>query len=93
MLNFKNVRHTVTTAHNGMALNYTTTYINSNYRIKVFGINEQGRKINTLVGVSGLINLIGIELTNKLFARRERCMDDACYCKLRRGLKITFYVK
>lgn len=76
-----------------MALNYTTTYINANYRIKVFGINEQGRKINTLVGVSGLINLIGIELTNKLFARRERCMDDACYCKLRRGLKITFYVK
>lgn len=76
-----------------MTLNYTTTYINANYRIKVFGINEQGRKINTLVGVSGLINLIGIELTNKLFARRERCMDDACYCKLRRELKVTFYVK
>lgn len=76
-----------------MALNYTTTYINANYRIKVFGINEDERKINTLVGVSGLVNLIGVDLANKLLARREKCMDDACVCKLRRGLKVTFYVK
>lgn len=76
-----------------MALNYTTTYINANYRIKVFGINENERKINTLVGVSGLVNLIGVDLANKLLARREKCMDDACVCKLRRGLKVTFYVK
>ena len=76
-----------------MALNYTTTYINANSRIKVFGINENERKINTLVGVSGLVNLIGVDLANKLLARREKCMDDACVCKLRRGLKVTFYVK
>ena len=76
-----------------MALNYTTREINANYRIKVFGVNENGKKINTLVGVSGLLNLIGIELANKLLARREKCMDDACVCKLRRGLKVTFYVK
>lgn len=47
------------------ALNYSTRYINRNYRIKVAGLNEQG----------------------------ERSMDDACPCKLRRGLKITFYNK
>ena len=76
-----------------MTLNYTTREINANYRIKVFGMNENGKKINTLVGVSGLLNLIGIELTNKLLARREKCMYDACVCKLRRGLKVTFYVK
>ena len=56
-------------------------------------MNAEGKKINTLVGVSGLLNLIGTELANKLMARRERCMDDACVCKLRRGLKVTFYVK
>lgn len=74
-------------------MNYTTTYINANYRIKVFGMNAEGKKINTLVGVSGLLNLIGTELANKLMDRREKCMDDACVCKLRRGLKVTFYVK
>lgn len=76
-----------------MTLNYTTQEINMNYRIKVFGVNNEGKKINMLVGVSGLLNLVGLELANKLLDRRERCMDDACVCKLRRGLKVTFYVK
>lgn len=75
-------------------LNYETSYINANYRMKVFGVNEEnGKKINKLVGVSGLLNLIGVELFNKFMERREKCMDDACICKLRRGLKVTFYVK
>ena len=77
---------------NAMDLNYETSYINANYRIKVFGMNE-GKKINKLVGVSGLLNLIGVELFNKFMERAENCMDDACICKLRRGLKVTFYVK
>lgn len=75
------------------ALNYTTNYINSNYRLKVFGIDNNGKKINKLVGVSGLLELIGVELANKFLARREKCMDDVCVCKLRRGLQISFYVK
>lgn len=41
-------------------LNYTTKEINTNFRIKVNGIVD-GKKINTLVGVSGLIKLIGVE--------------------------------
>ena len=73
-------------------LNYTTTHINANYRIKVFGIVD-GKKINTLVGVSGMLRLIGVEFANKFLAKAERSMDDACICKLRRGIKITFYVK
>lgn len=91
-LNFQNGRQPIS-GNKDMTLNYTTREINANYRIKVFGMNENGKKINTLVGVSGLLNLIGTELTNKLLARREKCMDDACVCKLRRGLKVTFYVK
>lgn len=75
-------------------LNYTTREINMNYRIKVFGVNEEnGKKLNTLVGVSGLLKLIGAEMFNKMMARREKCMDDVCVCKLRRGLKVSFYVK
>jgi hypothetical protein len=65
-----------------------------NYRIKVFGVNEEGgKKLNTLVGVSGLLKLIGADNFNKMMARREKCMDDVCVCKLRRGLKVSFYVK
>ena len=75
-------------------LNYTTREINANYRIKVNGVNEEnGKKLNTLVGVSGLLKLIGADLFNKFMKRRERCMDDVCVCKLRRGLKVSFYVK
>jgi hypothetical protein len=73
-------------------LNYTTSHINANYRIKVFGIVE-GKKINTLVGVSGMLKLIGAELANKFLSRAERSMDDSCVCKLRRGIKVTFYCK
>ena len=75
-------------------LNYTTREINANYRIKVNGVNEEnGKRLNTLVGVSGLLKLIGADLFNKFMERREKCMDDVCICKLRRGLKVSFYVK
>ena len=50
-----------------------------------------GKKINTLVGVSGLIKLVGVEMANKLLRRAFRCVKDAEHCKLRRGLKISFY--
>jgi len=73
-------------------LKYTTREINANYKIKVSGMYE-GNKINTLVGVSGLIRLVAdIELTNRLLDRAFNCMQDVCVCKLRRGLKVSFYV-
>lgn len=72
-------------------LNYTTRQINGNYKIKVSGLYD-GQKINTLVGVSGLLKLVNdIELTNRLLDRAFSCMDDVCVCKLRRGIKISFY--
>lgn len=80
-----------TTIYSG--LNYTTKEINFNFRIKVAGIDENGNKINKLVGVAGLIKLIGIELINKFIGRAFKSGDDKTVCKLRRGLKITFYVK
>lgn len=73
-------------------LKYTTREINANYKIKVSGLFE-GKKINTLVGVSGLLRIIDdVELTNRLLDRAFNDMTYRCVCKLRRGIKISFYV-
>ena len=73
-------------------LKYTTREINRNFKIKVSGIYE-GKKVNTLVGVSGLCRMVDdIELTGRLLDRAFNDMSDCCTCKLRRGLKISFYV-
>lgn len=73
-------------------LKYTTREINSNYKIKVYGLYD-GKKVNTLVGVSGFIKMVNdIELCNRLLDRAFNCLEDTCVCKLRRGIKISFYV-
>lgn len=72
---------------------FTSKFINSNFRIKVWGKDNEGKKINTLVGVSGIIRLIGEELLNKFIKRALKSGLDACRCALRRGLVITLYAK
>ena len=73
------------------ALKYTTREINANYKIKVSGTID-GMKVNTLVGVSGLIKMVNdMALCNRLLDRAFSCMDDVCVCKLRRGIKVSFY--
>lgn len=73
-------------------LKYTTREINGNYKIKVYGLFD-GKKVNTLVGVSGFLKMVDdVELCNRLLDRAFKCMQDVCVCKLRRGLKISFYV-
>ena len=72
---------------------YSTREINRNFRIKVYGVDNEGHKINMLVGVAGILRLIGDVLLNKLLRRAFRCLDDVCVCKLRRGLKVSFYAK
>ena len=74
-------------------MDFTTAQINRNFLIKVSGVNGDGERLNTLVGVSGLLRLIGEKLANSLLIRAFKCMLDKCVCKLRRGLKITFYSK
>ena len=72
-------------------LKYTTREINRNYKIKINGI-VNGKKVNMLVGVSGLIKIVGdIDLVNRLLDRVFNCIGDKEVCKLRRGVKITFY--
>lgn len=70
---------------------YSTQEINANWLIKVYGVDEGGRRVNKLVGVKGLIELIGVELAAKFIARAFDRMLDKVVCKLRRGMKITFY--
>ena len=72
-------------------LNYSTKEINKTFKIKVNGINFEGDKLDIAVGVSGLINLVGVELANNLLDRAFDTKGDKCVCKLRRGLKVTFY--
>jgi len=72
---------------------YATSVINLNFRIKVYGRDVNGKRINTLVGVTGLINLIGMELFNKLVTKAFNSLLDCFVAKLRRGLKISFYSK
>ena len=72
-------------------LNYKVRDINRNFKIKVSGIIDE-KKINTLVGVSGLMRYVDdIELTNRLLDRAFRSKTDKCVCRLRRGIAISFY--
>ena len=74
-------------------LNYSVSEINRNFKIKVFG-RINGKKVNTLVGVSGLLNILdgATGLVNRLLDRAFKSKGDKCVCKLRRGLQISFYV-
>lgn len=73
-------------------LNYTTTQINRNFLIKVAGHNGDGVRLNTLVGVRGLLSLIDAALANRLLKRAFGDGADRTVCRLRRGLRITFYM-
>lgn len=73
-------------------LKYTTKKINGNFKIKVSG-QYNGEDVNTLVGVSGFLRMVNdVELCNRLLDRAFNSVEDKCVCKLRRGLKISFYV-
>jgi len=74
-------------------LNYSSKEINQNFKMKVYGRNEEGKKVDTLMGVSGLILLIGVDMMNKQLDRAFRSKEDKCVCKLRRGIQVTYYVK
>lgn len=72
-------------------LAYTTREINRNFKIKVYGMVDC-KNVNTLVGVRGLIAYVGdVELVNRLLKRAFGTMNDKEVCKLRRGIRISFY--
>lgn len=73
--------------------NYTSAQINKNFRIKVSGI-VNGVKVNTFVGVSGLLRILGsMTKLQKFVARAFASMADKCACKIYGGALVTFYAK
>lgn len=74
-------------------LEFTTKEVNMNFRIKVSGVSD-GKKLHTLLGVSGLQQVIADDkLTNEIL--RKAFNSDKCIYtrKLRRGLILTLYSK
>lgn len=71
-------------------MKYNISEINRNFLIKIFGRHD-GRKVNTLVGVEGLIRFVGIDYANKFVTRAFNCDADVCVCKVRNGLQVSFY--
>lgn len=76
---------------NNNGLNFTTKDINRAFKIKIYGY-VNGKKVNKLVGVKGLIEAVeDVVLINKMLNKAFNSMDDKFTAKLRRGIKITFY--
>lgn len=72
-------------------LKYSTREINMNFKIKVSGQNN-GAKLHTLVGVGGYLDIVGnTDVANNLLDMAFKKGKDVVVCRLRRGLKITFY--
>ena len=72
-------------------MKFTSRQINRNFKIKVNGTFE-GKKVNTLVGVAGFIKMVGdLALVERLLDRAFDSTEDKVVCRLRRGLKISFY--
>ena len=82
----------LTKSYGEITLNTTT--INRNFRIKVNGY-VNGQKINKLVGVSGLLEILGgcWDKLVKFVLRAFNNLTDKCACKIYGGAVVTFYAK
>ncbi|MCF0233209.1 MAG: hypothetical protein HUJ63_13370 [Enterococcus sp.] len=65
-----------------------TTEFNRNFFIVV---RWRERRVNSLVGISGLKALFGEDLAARLMARAEKSRNDKILCRLRRGAQVIFY--
>lgn len=86
-----NITTCTTAKSTKMKQRYSTSEVNRTFLMKVYGVID-GKKVNTLVGVSGLIKIIGMEFFNKFLDRAFSCPNDKCVCKLRRGIQVSFYL-
>lgn len=75
--------------YNGLL--FTTKEVNKNFIIKAHTVNRYGKNLNTALGVSGLIKLVGIDFTNKFIKRAFDSGMDKHTSKLRSGIRVTFY--
>lgn len=72
-------------------IEFSTKEINLNFKIKVMRF-DNGKLVERLVGVSGLIDEVGNnEIVNSLLTRAFNNPKDKTVCKLRRGMKVIFF--
>lgn len=72
-------------------LKYSVTEINMHFKIKVMRF-DNGKLIERLVGVSGLIDEVGnSKIVNSLITRAFNSGKGKTVCKLRRGMKVIFF--
>ena len=72
-------------------LNYKPKQIVQDYLIKVYGYIN-GQRINKLLGVYGLVELVGYERANKMLDRAYACTGDVQRCKVYGGVQVSFYI-
>lgn len=72
-------------------LNYEPKQIVQDYLIKVYGYIN-GQRINKLLGVYGLVELVGYERANKMLDRAYACTSDVQRCKVYGGVQVSFYI-
>ena len=66
---------------------HTSADFNRHFKVKVYG-----NGINKAVGFSGYMAIIGDEaLAFRLLDKAAAFMGDVLHCKLRRGIKVSFY--
>lgn len=72
---------------------FSSKEVNRNFKIKFYGTTKDGRKVNTLVGVRGMIAELGEQLAINYLVKAFNCPEDKMIRHPRnRGLKVTFYV-
>lgn len=73
-------------------MNYTISQINKDFKIVIEARENGVRVMRHLVGVAGLIDFVGAELSNKFVARAYASINsDVCVCRLRSGKVVSFY--
>ena len=66
---------------------YETSEVNREFLIRAY---DKANGLNTLLGVSGLISLIGMKNANNFVKRAFASMTDKYSCKVYGGAIITF---
>lgn len=71
----------------------TRKYINSNFRIRIYGKTQTGLYIDRLVGISGLFYQLSDREATKCITRALRSQESKIRIKIYKSYTVTFYQK
>ena len=93
-INFQNVDFKYSKKASYKQLDQVSLNINEKDEfVMIVGHTGSGKSTLVQIGVSGLVGLIGVELTEKFITRALNSKKDSVKCCLRRGLQVTLYFK